>query len=180
MARLRKGRANTARGRSQLRDEETVARVRHAGATGALTVRADSGFYAHVPSLPSVARWMSASPSPSDSTPQLRNLIEAIPETDWTPGIPYWMDGAADVRPSTIYAPFQTVNPRRTSAPHRPKGADPRPAPNWRSSRNYSYHGFITDREGDTLQLDSRPPPTRRGGERHPRPEVRRRTEPSA
>ena len=26
----------------------------------------------------------------------LRNLIEAIPEMDWTP-IPYWMDGAADV-----------------------------------------------------------------------------------
>ena len=26
----------------------------------------------------------------------LHNLIEAIPEEDWTP-IPYWMDGAADV-----------------------------------------------------------------------------------
>ena len=26
----------------------------------------------------------------------LRNLIEAIPEQDWTP-IPYWMDGAAGV-----------------------------------------------------------------------------------
>ena len=46
MARLRQGRANTARGASHFR-RETVSRVRHAGATGQLTVRADSGFYAH-------------------------------------------------------------------------------------------------------------------------------------
>ena len=32
-------------------------------------------------------------------------VIEAIPETDWTP-IPYWMDGAADVAESS-YVPFQ-------------------------------------------------------------------------
>ena len=36
----------------------------------------------------------------------LRNLIEAIPETDWTP-IPYWMDGAAAVAEAT-YTPFQS------------------------------------------------------------------------
>ena len=36
----------------------------------------------------------------------LRDLIEAIPEEDWTP-IPYWMDGAADVA-ETTYTPFQT------------------------------------------------------------------------
>ena len=34
---------------------------------------------------------------------RLRNLIEAIPETDWTP-IPYWMDGTADVA-ETTYTP---------------------------------------------------------------------------
>ena len=46
MARLRQGRANTARGAAHFL-RETVSRVRHAGATGQLTVRADSGFYAH-------------------------------------------------------------------------------------------------------------------------------------
>ena len=30
----------------------------------------------------------------------LRNLIEAIPEADWTP-IPYWLDGAAAVAESS-------------------------------------------------------------------------------
>ncbi len=46
MARLRKGRANTARGAAHFL-RETVSRVRYAGATGPLTVRADSGFYNH-------------------------------------------------------------------------------------------------------------------------------------
>ena len=46
MSRLRKGRANTVRGAAHFL-RETVGRVRHGGATGQLTVRADSGFYAH-------------------------------------------------------------------------------------------------------------------------------------
>ena len=46
MARLRKGHANTARGAAHFL-RETVGRVRYGGAKGQLTVRADSGFYAH-------------------------------------------------------------------------------------------------------------------------------------
>ena len=46
MARLREGRANTARGAAHFL-RETVGRVRHAGARGQLTMRADSGFYTH-------------------------------------------------------------------------------------------------------------------------------------
>ncbi len=67
MSRLREGRANTARGAAHFL-RETVGRVRYGGARGQLTVRADSGFYAHA--LVAVcARWMSATPSPSASTP---------------------------------------------------------------------------------------------------------------
>ena len=46
LARLREGRANTARGAAHFL-RETVSRVRYAGASGQLTMRADSGFYAH-------------------------------------------------------------------------------------------------------------------------------------
>ncbi len=46
MARLRKGRANTARGAAHFL-RETVGRVRYAGATGPLTMRADRGCYTH-------------------------------------------------------------------------------------------------------------------------------------
>ena len=91
MSRLREGRANTARGAGHFL-RETVGRVRHAGARGQLTVRADSGFYTH--SVVSVCRKMDVRFSITIRQHQsLRNLIEAIPEEDWTP-IPYWMDGA--------------------------------------------------------------------------------------
>ena len=46
MCRLREGRANTARGAAHFL-RETVGRVRYGGASGQLTVRADSGFYTH-------------------------------------------------------------------------------------------------------------------------------------
>jgi hypothetical protein len=45
-ARMRKGSANTQRGARRFIDE-VVARVRRAGATGALTIRVDSGFWAN-------------------------------------------------------------------------------------------------------------------------------------
>ena len=46
LSRLREGRANTARGAAHFL-RETVSRVRYGGASGQLTMRADSGFYAH-------------------------------------------------------------------------------------------------------------------------------------
>ena len=46
LARLREGRANSARGAAHFL-RETVGRVRYCGARGQLTVRADSGFYTH-------------------------------------------------------------------------------------------------------------------------------------
>ena len=104
MSRLREGRANTARGAAHFL-RETVGRVRYGGAGGQLTVRADRGFYAHA--LVAVCREMDVRFSITIRQHQsLRNLIEAIPEQDWTP-IPYWMDGAADVA-ETTYMPFQS------------------------------------------------------------------------
>ena len=104
MSRLREGRANTARGAARFL-RETLGRVRYAGARGQLTVRADSGFYAHA--IVAVCRKMDVRYSVTiRQHKSLRNLIEAIPETDWTP-IPYWMDGAADVA-ETTYTPFES------------------------------------------------------------------------
>ena len=104
MCRLREGRANTTRGAAHFL-RETVGRVRYAGATGPLTARADSGFYTRA--IVAVCRKMDVRFSITVRQHQsLRNLIEAIPEADWTP-IPYWMDGAADVA-ETTYVPFES------------------------------------------------------------------------
>ena len=78
MSRLREGRANTARGAAHFL-RETVGRVRYGGASGQLTVRADSGFYAHA--LVAVRREMGVCFSIAIRQHKgLRELIEAIPE----------------------------------------------------------------------------------------------------
>ena len=108
MARLREGQANTVRGAGHFL-RETVGRVRYAGARGQLTVRADSGFYTHA--IVAVCRRMDVRFSITiRQHASLRNLIEAIPETDWTP-IPYWMDGAADVAETTYRAYLRSPRP---------------------------------------------------------------------
>ena len=68
MARLRKGRANTARGAANFL-RETISRVRYAGATGPLTMRADSGFLhsPHCARLPQIG--VSASPPLNPALP---------------------------------------------------------------------------------------------------------------
>ena len=150
MARLREGRANTARGAAHLL-RETVSRVRYAGATGQLTVRADSGFYTHA--VVQVCRKTGVRFSITLRQHQsVRNIIEAIPEADWRP-IPYWMEGAADVA-ETVYTPFRT---EPDAAPVRLIVRRVRPTPGSQLAlfANYSYHACITDRDGDTLELEA-------------------------
>ena len=150
MSRLREGRANTARGAAHFL-RETVGRVRYASARGQLTVRADSGFYAHA--IVAVCRKMDIRYSITiRQHKSLRNLIEAIPEAEWTP-IPYWMDGAADVA-ETTYIPFQA---EPDAAPVRliVRRVKPTPGSQLALFASYSYHGFITDRDGETLELEA-------------------------
>ena len=86
MARLREGRSNTVRGAAHFL-RETVSRVRCGGASGQLTMRADSGFYTHA--VVAVCRRMDVRFSITiRQHKSLHNLIEAIPEDAWTP-IPY-------------------------------------------------------------------------------------------
>ena len=148
MARLREGRANTARGAAHFL-RETVGRVRYAGASGPLTMRADSGFYTHA--VVAVCRRTKVRFSITIRQ-RLRNLIEAIPEDAWTP-IPYWMDGAADVA-ETTYTPFQS---EPDAAPVRLIVRRVRPTPGSQLAlfATYSYHAFITDRDGETLELEA-------------------------
>ena len=130
---------------------ETVSRVRYAGAKGQLMVRADSGFYTHA--VVAVCRKTKVRFSITiRQRASLRNLIEAIPEDAWMP-IPYWMDGAADVAETTC-TPFQA---EPDAAPVRLIVRRVKPAPGSQLAlfATYSYHGFITDRDGETLELEA-------------------------
>ncbi len=114
-------------------------------------MRADSGFYNH--DIVAVCRKMKVRFSITvRQHAQLRNLIAAIPEEDWTP-IPYWMEGAADVA-ETSYTPFAS---EPDAVPVRLIVRRVQPTPNSQLALlvDYSYHGFITDRDGDTLELEA-------------------------
>jgi hypothetical protein len=85
-ARLRGGAAATVRGAAHFL-AETIGRVRGAGASGELTVRADSGFYAHA--VVAACRRLGVRFSITVRQHKgVRRLIEAIPDDAWTP-IPY-------------------------------------------------------------------------------------------
>ena len=126
---------------------ETVGRVRYGGARGQLTVRADSGFYTHA--VVALCRQLDVRFSITiRQHASLRNLIDAIPEEDWMP-IPYWMEGAADVAETTC-TPFQGPPVRLIV-----RRVKPTPGSQLALFATYSYHAFITDRDGETLELEA-------------------------
>ena len=150
MARLRGGTAYSGRSAGHFLGE-TIGRVRDAGASGQLTVRADSGFYAHAVVAVCRARGVRF----SITLPQrrsVRRLIEAIPDDAWTP-IPYWLAGGADVA-ETEYTPFAQ---EKDAAPVRliVRRVRPTPGSQLEAFVLYDYHAFITDREGETLSLEA-------------------------
>ena len=150
MARLREGRANTVRGAAHFL-RETIGRVRCAGATGQLTMRADSGFYAH--EVVAVCRAMNVRFSITlRMAGRVRGLIAAIPEDAWTP-IPYWIDGGADVA-EIAYTPFAD---QKDAVPVRLIVRRVRPTPGSQLAllTLYDHHAFITDRAGETLELEA-------------------------
>ena len=137
--------------------------MRYGGATGQLTVRADRGCYAHA--LVAACRDTDVRFSITiRQHARLRNIIEAIPEADWTP-LPYWMDGALDGgrrRHGRDYLhtlrecarPFESA-PDAASVRLIVRRVQPAPGSQLALFTTYSYHGFITDRDGDTLELEA-------------------------
>jgi hypothetical protein len=139
--RHRKGSAGSGRGAPRF-VRETIGRSRRAGATGQLTLRADSGFYSkHV-----VAACRDHGVRYSITVTQNKAVvraIEAIPEGDWT-DIDYTLGGKAQVA-ECPYGDGHRLVVRRT----RLTGKQAELFPSWR------HHAFITDREGSAISLDA-------------------------
>ena len=149
-ARLRGGNANTVRGAGSFL-AETIERVRAAGASGDLVVRADSGFHAHAVVAAARKRRVRFSITIRQHA-SVRRLIEAIPEEAWTP-IPYWIADGADVA-ETTYTPFAG---EKDAGPVRLIVRRVRPTPGSQLAllTLHDYHAFITDRDGETLVLEA-------------------------
>ena len=139
MARLRQGRANTARGASHFL-RETVSRVRHAGATGQLTVRADSGFYAHA--IVAVCRDAVCRDAvcrdkdvrfsiTARHTPVCATSLRPYPRRTGRPSPIGWRAPPTWRRPR-MYPSRASPTPQPCGSSY--AGSSPRPAPNWRCS----------------------------------------------
>jgi hypothetical protein len=139
--RHRQGSAHTARG-AQRFVRETIGRVRRAGATGPLTLRADSGFYSKY--VVKACRDHNVRYSITVSQNKgVKRAIGAIEEESWTP-IDYTLGGQAEVA-ECPYGDGHRLVVRRT----RLTGKQAELFPTWR------YHAFITDREGTAVFLDA-------------------------
>jgi hypothetical protein len=139
-ARQRTGRANTARGTARFVDE-LAARVRRAGASGELTLRADSGFWS-AKTIRACRRHQIRYSITVRQTKPIRTAIQAIDQDAWV-DIVYPDEGLAQLA-ETRYRGDRLVV-RRT----RLVGAQAELFPNWR------YHAFVTDRVGTTVELDA-------------------------
>ena len=140
-ARLRKGSANTGRGMRRF-VEELVPRLRHAGASGELVLRCDSGFWSNDTMAVLGRLGVSFTMAVRTGNEAVVKAIAVIDEAAWTP-IEYTDDGVAEVAETTYKGRRLVV--RRT----RLLGPDQKLWPDWR------HFAFLTDLEGTAVELDA-------------------------
>jgi hypothetical protein len=153
MCRLRGGSAGAARGAKSFLTE-TVSRVRDAGSTGQLTVRADSAFYSKA--VLHTARKLDVRFSvTARQDKKIRTAIDTIPDEAWQP-IPYWLStpevSGADVA-ETSYTAFSGKD--AFSVRLIVRRVRPTPGSQLALFTTWDYHAFVTDRTGNLLELEA-------------------------
>jgi hypothetical protein len=139
--RNRKGKANTQRGNPRFVDE-LLARVRRAGATGTILIRADSGFENHKLFKAFDARGVEFSIGVKQRK-RIRALIDQIPEADWVTLADYPQDGEAQIAETKLGGWRLIV--RRT----RLVGKQAELFPNWQ------YFAFASNRTEPLLLVEA-------------------------
>jgi hypothetical protein len=145
-ARLRKG--SSQRGHNRF-VEELIARVRRAGATGALTVRGDAGFFSWS-LIDTLARLHVNWSITIALKAHVKAAIDAIDETAWTPII-YPDGGHAEVAETELVTGHGRHQRHLRLVVRRTRLTDPtqlRLWPDWR------HHAFITNVEGSAVAVD--------------------------
>ncbi len=138
--RLRRGSANTQRGAARFVDE-LAARVRRAGATGELLVRADSGFWSYK-TIGRLEQHQIRYSIGVTMHQHVRAAISQIDEAAWQPLADYPLTGVAEIAETTLGERRLIV--RRT----RLVGTQAALWPDWR------HHAFITDRREELALVE--------------------------
>ena len=155
MCRLRGGNAGAARGAASLLTE-TVSRTRNAGATGQLTVRADSAFYSKS-MLSTAAKFDVRFSITARQDPRVRAAIEAIDEGAWQQ-IPYWLStpevSGADIAetPFTVFAGDKAHARGVRLVVRRVR---PTPGSQLALFTTWDYHAFVTDRDLPLAEVEA-------------------------
>lgn len=153
-ARLRGGAAGAARGAKSFLTE-TFSRVRTAGATGQLTVRADSAFYSKAV-LHTARKFGVRFSITTRQDKKIRAAIDAIDESAWTP-IPYWLStpevSGADVAETDYTAFAGTKHAMQVRLIVR--RVRPTPGSQLALFTTWDYHALVTDRAGEMLQIEA-------------------------
>jgi len=153
LSRLRGGSAGAARGPKSFLTE-TVSRVRGAGATGQLTVRADGAFYSRAV-LGTATKYGVHFSVTARQDKKIRAAIEAIDEGAWAP-IPYWLSSpevsGADVAETsfTAFSGKDAISVRLIVRRVRPT-----PGSQLALFTTWDYHAFVTNRPGDVLEVEA-------------------------
>jgi Transposase DDE domain group 1 len=153
-SRLRGGAAGAARGAKSFLTE-TISRLRHAGATGQLIVRADSAFYSRAV-LGTARKFGVRFSITARQDKKIRAAIASIPESAWVP-IPYWLStpevSGADVAEVgyTCFAPSRDAITVRLVV----RRVRPTPGSQLALFTDWDYHAMVTDRAGDLLEVEA-------------------------
>ena len=146
MSRLRGGSAGAARGASSFLTE-TVSRVRNAGATGQLPVRADSAFYSKA-MLATATKVDVRFSITARQDKRIRAAIDAIAEAAWQP-IPYWLStpevSGADIA-ETAFTVFGSDKRHARQVRLVVRRVQPTPGSQLALFTAWDYHAFFTDR----------------------------------
>jgi hypothetical protein len=145
-ARLRKG--SSQRGTNRFVGE-LVARVRRAGATGPLTLRADSGFWSYK-LIDTLARLGVDWSITVHLNAQIKACIEGIAANAWTP-IDYPVGGEAAVADTTYVTGHGSTRREFRLVVRRSRLVDPAQAQLW---PDWRYHAFITSLNVPVLAAD--------------------------
>ncbi len=155
MSRLRGGSAGAARGPASFLTE-TISRVRNAGATGQLTVRADSAYYSKKV-LATAAKFDVRFSITARQDKRVRAAIDAIDESTWQP-IPYWLS-TPEVSGANIAETAFTVfaGDQRHARQVRLVVRRVRPTPGSQLAlfTAWNYHAFVTDRNLPLAELEA-------------------------
>ncbi|MGH9071892.1 MAG: IS1380 family transposase [Acidimicrobiales bacterium] len=150
-SRLRGGNSHTARGAPGF-VKETFGRVRAAGVSGRLNMRADSGFYSK-----KVVQTCQDAGAGFSITVKLYNNVHAaistIHDEAWQP-IPYWLEDGAEVA-AIPWQAFKTKTDPGIACRLVVRRVRPTPGSQLALLVDWSYHAFIADIDGDAVTLDA-------------------------